>query len=393
MKININKFKIIPESISSDFGICFYGEPDEDISEWISNWKFKSEYSKKFTNIYIPVDFDITQCFESKTKYKYVDGFSPNLNKRGNLHIGHFSNLCIANALQKMGVGEKFIAILGDTLDNGEGKEESIVILDKWINLFNYKIDKIYYASEQECDVSFLEDGIGEYSGTKIFKVVDDSVVGIKSNGSTSYFYQDFALAKKLNSPTLYLTGNEQENHFKMLSKLFPHIEHLPLGLVMCKGKMSTSVGNVIYMDEVMEFLSQDFDDPQLIYNIFTGLILKSSPTSNKKIDMDTIKNPKLSPGLYLSYTLAHIKSAGVYPKLNSKFNDIELTFDYIKSMNNLSPNILLNGLVELCSQINNLYATHYIKDNVKNQKMFQILIDDLAIGMTKLGMFLVDKV
>jgi hypothetical protein len=100
-----------------------------------------------------------------------------------------------------------------------------------------------------------------------------------------------------------------------------------------------------------------------------------------------------MSLGLYLSYTMAHIKSCGVSTQNNNKFYSKELEFYELKSKCNLSPNLLFNSLVNHCKFINKLYETHYIKNNIENIKMFSDLISDLELGMKKLGMFSVDKV
>ena len=135
-----------------------------------------------------------------------MDGFSPNLNKE--LHIGHLSNLVIANAFQKLGVGKKFIAILGDTLKGKVNKETALEKYKSYCNDFDYKVSDIFFASKMELkNQSLLTAGDGDYSDTQIFEIDNDKLVGIKGDGTTSYFYQDVALAEHLNKSTLYLTG------------------------------------------------------------------------------------------------------------------------------------------------------------------------------------------
>lgn len=394
MKIDINKIKLIPTAIDNTFGFCVFGEPDCELSEWINYWQMETEISNKFLNIYPKENFEPSLAFISPLQYEYVDGFSPNLNKH--LHIGHASNLIIANALQHLQVGSNFIAILGDTLSGNVDKEDA---LETYLNLcktFEYEVDQIHYASEKVLeDNSLLSEGTEAYLGTKIFEIGDKKIVGIKSKGQTSYFYQDVALAQQLNAPTLYLTGLEQVNHFNVLKVLFPKINHIGLGLVTLGGKkMSSSEGNTIMLQEFIDLLSDKFNnDIKLVYNIIAGYILKSSPESTKSINMDLIDNPKQSLGLYLSYTMAHIKSCGVTVEEKTTFSDVTLKFLKLKAQILLSPQLLFNGLVQHCKKINSLYETHYIKDNPENIKMFQILLSDLAFGMKSLGMFEINKV
>jgi arginyl-tRNA synthetase len=392
MKIDINKIKLTPQNLG--FNFCVYGKLTDELTEWCKYWNLEIKDSGPYTNIILNDKFDISEAFNTPKTYEYIDGFSPNLNKH--LHVGHLSNLVIANAFQKLGLGEKFIAILGDTLEGAVDKEDALKSFHNLCDDFGYKIDDTFFASTMKLkDPNILKDGEGDYVGSKVFDLGDEKIVGVKSSGSTSYFYQDVALASQLDASTLYLTGFEQDNHFKSLKKLFPDIDHIGLGLVLLDGKkMSSSEGNIIYMKDFINDLMKLFNnDIKLVYNIMAGQILKSSPSTNKSIDSKLISNPKLSLGLYLSYTMAHIKSCGVSTHKIDKFYSKELEFNEIKSKFNLSPSFLFESLVNHCKKINKLYDTHYIKDNTENIKLFGDLISDLELGMNKLGMFSIEKV
>ena len=394
MKINPNLVKVTPKSIDSDnFSFCVFGTPTPIVQEWISYWNLKTEPSGKFTNILLDGQ-DINQLFETPKVFDYVDGFSPNLNKH--LHLGHFSNLILAKSFQSLGVGKKFIAILGDTLEGSVDPELAFSKYKDYCNQFGYIIDDIVFASNQVLsDESILKDGTDTYVGTKIFEVGDEKVVGIKSTGATSYFYQDVALAQNLNGSTLYLTGFEQNGHFQNLKKLFPETQHIGLGLVSIDGKkMSSSEGNVLFLDDVFKSVMDKFNnDDKLAWNVLAGHILKYDPTSVKNINMKTIDDVKSSFGLYFSYTLAKMKSAGMLPNPITEFHSNALKFKLLKAKTNLSPNILFEEVVDLTKKISSLYVKFHIKDNLENQKMYQPLLDDLLLGMKTLGMFDIDKV
>jgi arginyl-tRNA synthetase len=392
MKIDINKIKVTPPNLG--FKFCQFGDLSIEVKEWVEYWKFKTEKSGPYTNIIINDDTDIKSIFNDYKIYDYIDGFSPNLNKH--LHVGHLSNLVLANSFQKLGIGEKFISILGDTLTGAVEKEDALQSYKKYCKDFAYVVDNIFYASNMKLhDESILKDGELDYIGSKIFDLTDEKIVGIKSSGQTTYFYQDVSLAQKLNASTLYLTGLEQDNHFKSLKKLFPLTNHIGLGLVHLNGKkMSSSEGNIIYLKDFIDELLGIFNnDLELVYNVLAGQILKSTPNSNKTIDTSLISNPKLSLGLYLSYTMAHVKSCGVETKKIKKYNSKELEFSELKSKVNLSPNILFESLVNHCKKINKLYETNYIKNNKENIELFSNLISDLELGMMNLGMFSIKKV
>lgn len=392
MKINTNSIKVTPKTID-EFNFCVWGVPSEELSEWIKHWKLETQVSGKFTNILIG-DNDVNEMFNQPQPFDYVDGFSPNLNKH--LHLGHFSNLIMAKAFQSMGLGKKYIAILGDTLEGAVDKNDALEKYNSYCGKFGYHVDEIYYASGQKMkDESMLVDGEENFKGTKIFVIGDEKEVGIKSSGATTYFYQDVALAQLLNGSTLYVTGFEQNPHFIKLHKLFPHIEHIGLGLVSIDGaKMSSSEGNVIMMDDVLKTLMEKFhDDEKLAWNVIAGHILKSAPVTVKNITMKTIDSVETSMGLYFSYTLAKLKSAGMQPNPITVFNSNALKFKLIKAKENISPNILFEELMEHTKAISSLYTKVRIKDNPEGIAMYQPMLDDLLLGMSLLGMFDIDRV
>lgn len=405
MLLDPNKIKITPKHMK--LGFCVFGEPSDEIKEWSSYWKMtqetvsnineKGDIVNPYTNYYLPVGIKPSTVFKKHVQYEYVDGFSPNLNKH--LHLGHLSNLILAKAYQSMNIGEKFFAILGDTLEGTVEKAEALEKFKHYCNLIDYKVDKIFYASEQVLqDQSMLQDGVGDYEGTKVFSIGDKFEVGIKSSlhgYKTTYTYQDISLAQKLDASTLYLTGLEQDNHFKNLKILFPDIHHIGLGLVTVKGsKMSSSLGNVIMASEVLAILMEYFkNDNNLVWNVLAGQILKSSPSSIKKIDMDAIQDFKQSFGLYISYTQVRMWSAGIDHSYTTEYHSDLLDFKSLKAKYSLQPNILFEELVEHCKKINSLYDTHTIKNNPHNTVMFQKLTDDLMLACSELGLFKVNKI
>lgn len=393
MKISINDIKFTPKNLKG-YNVCVYGEPNEKLSEWLNYWKFPVNYHKPYTNIFINNGVDVPSLFEEPVLFDYIDGFSPNLNKH--LHIGHMSNLVLAKAFQGLKIGHKFIAIFGDTLPGEVSKPHALDAYQFYCEKFKYKVDKSFFASEIKLkDFSLLSPGEGAYERTKVMDVFGEKVVAIKSDGSTTYFYQDVALAQHLQSSTLYLTGLEQDNHFNLLKKLYPNTSHLGLGLILFNGKkMSSSEGNVIFFKDVLEMLNPKFDNNQeLIYNVLAGNILKSEPRSEKNINMDTIDNVKLSMGLYVSYTMARMYSAGIDLIPSKEYSSLELKLKSLKSKVNLKPHILFEGLVSACENINAKYPHYRIKDSVDNKNMFQQLTSDVVLAVNELGLLPITKV
>jgi hypothetical protein len=274
----IDKYNLseIPKRFNKK-GLCYYGKLDE------IDLECDLEFKDGFTNIYLK-SFN-----EDIIPYKYLDGFSPNLNKK--LHLGHLSNLIFGKTFQSLNIAESTIAIYGDTLEGTDLSNKNQIV-------FDYKIDKEYYASNMKLiNSSILSDGIGDYLGTKIW----NNNVMIKSDNSTSYLYQDIALRQILKDKTLYLTGNEQCNHFSILKEYDNNVTHLGLGLITLSGfKMSSREGNVIFMQDVIDEINSKFNNLNVTYNVLAGSLIKSNPITNKKINLVDLLNVKNSLGLYI---------------------------------------------------------------------------------------------
>lgn len=391
----IQALKPIPNKLNLPFGLCLWGVANQETIDLAKQCNFSVEQDEKYTNFYPNENADFSTLLGEPKPVKYLDGFSPNLNKY--MHVGHLANLIVAKSLVSLGIAENTISLLGDLVYSDEvSHEDAFNKLMYWCKEFGYKIDKIYRASQMKLDNSILENGTGDYEGTKIFNITEiDKLVGIKKDGTTTYFYQDVAFATLLKDEVMYLTGHEQSHHFNLLKKLFPNNTHLTLGLVKVKGgKMSTRLGNVIYLEDLINELLPKFnDDLKLVYNVVAGYMISSRKEKDRVFDLDTISNIDQSFGLYISYTMARLKSAGLKINPIEKFSDPELTYSVISCKKTVSPHVLFERLVDLCKKVNQLYVTHRIVDNPENQKMFSVLLDDLALGMKKLGLFEIEKV
>jgi hypothetical protein len=403
MKISPAVFSEIPSQHGT--GLCIYGAPTAEIIAWAEFHKIQLIPSGAFTNL-VWHNPKLSELFIQPASYDYMDGFSPNLNKH--LHLGHLSNLVYAKAFKSMGLSTNVVALLGDTLTGTVTKQEALTSFNDLCSLVDYKPDLIAYASEQVATISLLqgtgitktthEGEVQDYTGTKGFLINNEFVVGIKSTGATTYFYQDvgFAefLASKGLSSGLYLTGQEQAPHFQKLNVLFPNINSVALGLVSLGGaKMASSKGNVLYLSSIWADLTAKFSDPKLVWNILAGFILKSAPQTAKKIDLEQLSNPKNSPGLYLSYTLAKLKSAGLEISPTTTFNNPILGWNYLLAQTNLNPSGFLNALLKTAKELSSLYVAHKISGHPENHQFFQPHAQDLVLGLKLLGFFDVNKV
>jgi len=390
--IDISKIKTTPPNM--EFGFCVYGEPSQEIINWAGVHDFKLEPSGKFTNILIPEDFNLFECLQKPSFPFYLDGFSPNLNKE--LHFGHFTNFIVAKAICCL-TSMKPIAILGDSLGTPEQHQENLKLVKQYYQKYDYN-PELFFASEMKLkDTSILKEGEGKYEGTKVFDLGEEKQVGVKSDGSTSYFYQDIAFAQELDNPTLVMTGTEQKEHFQKVSQINPNVSHKGLGLVKLKTqdgveKMSSRLGNTIFMKEVIENLETEFVDPKLSYNIVAGKILNYKVVSEKIVVEEELSQHDKSEGLYISYTCARLKSAGC-EVVDVELQDHKLVHALIMAQKQIEPHTFLKAVLAYCKEINNLYQNHIIKDNPKNKEMFTQKLAQLEKAIQYLGLYSVDRV
>lgn len=397
MKISIDKLRISPDGEQ----LCFYGK-DEEVEAWLNHHKLETNEKNGFVNFNLNTEKNsIGDYFHPVEKITFMDGFSPNLNKR--LHVGHLSNLIIAQALNKFGVNDFNVYII----NNVENKDDNYFLRNQFLmEDFGYEPDLVYRPNNHRYKGK-LELGKGKFEGTQGITIEDVYIVCIKSDGSTSYFFEDMKLASKL-SDTLYITGKEQQTHFNLLkiykkSKYNQEIKHLPIGHVQLNGgKMSSREGNVVYVDDLIEYLEENIktmgDKGKLSKNILIGGILEKTPRSDKKLDLKNLLNLHKSSGLYLSYTMARLCSVGFekhlrpYSKTMLFSSDI-LTFAKLKSQKTLNPSFFYKYLMALAKKINAKYEKVRIKGNDEAFYEFYPLFHDLNMGMNILGMELTTQV
>lgn len=171
-----------------------------------------------------------------------------------------------------------------------EGDKETLELwfkMNKWAlegfdetyNKFGIKIDKNYFESEiyKEGKEIILE-GLKK----KIFQKREDQAIVInleneklgekvllRSDGTSIYITQDIYLAKKKfeefnPDESIYVTGNEQDYHFKVLFSVLEKLEiaskeklkHLSYGMVnLPNGRMKSREGTVVDADDLIEEL------------------------------------------------------------------------------------------------------------------------------------------
>ncbi len=303
-----------------------------------------------------------------------------------------------------------------------------------------FNIDKEYLESElylhgKDIILKGLEEGIFEKdeNGAVILNLENKSLgkkVLLRANGTSVYITQDIYMAKKRYEEykfkeMVYIVGNEQEHHFKILFEIFKKLgwtfgdkcHHFSYGMVeLPEGKLKSREGNIVDTDNLLqdvknlcieelkkryENLSEDeLEERAKIISLsaIRFFFLKFDPLRN------FVYNPKESlsfegeTGPYIEYSHARINS--IFRKLQDK-TEIEHTnnleeyfkrihiglltekneFEIVKTLErfpsivedaakNFKPSSIAHYLLELSQQFNEFYHSNPILSSEDKELM-----------------------
>ncbi len=272
-------------------------------------------------------------------------------------------------------------------------------------------------------------------------EILDEKLL-LRADGTSVYITQDIGTAdlkhKDFNaSQSIYVVGNEQDYHFKVLKAILKKLKkpyangifHLSYGMVdLPSGKMKSREGTVVDADDLMDQmvktaaqqtkelgktdLLSDKELVQLHKDIGLGalkyFLLKVDPQKRLLFDPKESIDFQGNTGPFIQYTFARICSL-------LEFQEVIENFDFTYQMNEdeknllvlisqfpkkvkeagtaLAPSVIANYLYDLAKSYNRFYQNNPILKNKQNQtKHFRLLLckqtkEALNIGMSLLGM------
>ncbi len=293
-------------------------------------------------------------------------------------------------------------------------------------NKLGVSFDKIYYESETYLfGKKIVEDGLTK---NYFFRSEDGSIrvdlaqegldqkVLLRSDGTSVYITQDLGTAQLRfdDYPGLqkliYVVGNEQEYHFKVLKGIFKIMKrswaeglyHLSYGMVdLPSGKMKSREGTVVDGDDLIKEITEqaemitkaqgkldDYDSPaarQLYHSLGMGalkyFILKVDPKKRMLFNPAESIDLNGNTGPFIQYTYARIQS--VLRKGGERINHSKnfTEYSYSKEEKNLlrliyqhpsivgeagrnySPALVANYVYEIAKGYNHFYHDHIIVD------------------------------
>ncbi len=257
---------------------------------------------------------------------------------------------------------------------------------------------------------------IDEKDGSVLIPTPYGNLVIYKKGERTLYSTRDLiAIRFRCNKynplAILYVVGNEQQQYFE---KIFyaakkaglcdSDLVHVDFGLLyLPEGKFSTRKGNVVFVDEFIDFLKEkikeDFEKREkeilhdnlerLAINTIKFALLSQSRRKNFMFDVKKFTTFNNENAIYLVYTYARIQS--LINKYKDKKQENELNQEKIlkmlkennasekllnfiykfpfyikKSIDNYDPHYLVIYSIELCKRYNTLYQNIRFIDNPK---------------------------
>ena len=287
---------------------------------------------------------------------------------------------------------------------------------DETYRRMGVSFDKIYYESNTYLEgKSEVEKGLA--SG-HFYRREDGSVWAdltrdgldekllLRSDGTSVYMTQDIGTAKLRFQDypidkMVYVVGNEQEYHFKVLSILldrlgFPfgkELVHFSYGMVeLPNGKMKSREGTVVDADDLMDKMVEDAKEiSKDKVNTLQGITAEEADEIARKVGMGALKyfilkvdprknmlfNPEESidfngnTGPFIQYTYARIQSvlrkaeSDQLSAVSGQLEEKELTLiqrlceypDVVRTAgDNFSPAVICNYAYELACEFNSFY-------------------------------------
>ena len=339
-----------------------------------------------------------------------------------------------------------------EMLRKWEAKDSDVMELWKTMNQWVYNgfdvtyknlgvdFDKIYYESDtylvgKETVLKGLEEGLfaKREDGSVWADLTKDGLdqkILLRSDGTSVYMTQDIGTAQLRQNDyqpnnMIYVVGNEQNYHFKVLSILLDKLGfawakdlyHMSYGMVeLPEGKMKSREGTVVDADDLMtemkdtaqqmgeelgklQGLSEEEKDNTfrvIGMGALKYFILKVDPTKTMTFDPKESVDFNGNTGPFIQYTYARVQSVlrnaaeqglNVPSSCNADItleakekSLLKLLYTYpqviAEAGERYSPAVVANYAYDLVKEFNQFYHDHSIlKEENKDKKMFRLLL------------------
>ena len=341
------------------------------IIEWLNYWGFRVDKRKDKTIVIYPHSFDLKNCFHNRTHFDYIQSSNKDIGKVAN--DNDLLNLIFSKSFISMNIAMKSTSIIEGISENDNSIKSKMMGYNFFNKNFSHRIDKFLYEKDFKLD-------------KKLKEKLKDSKKEI--------FYNDFHVIKNLNSRILFLRNNFDEKSSLYIKKEHAKnksIEYVNIGAVNFVDIKSKK--EIVSYSAISNHMKGMFSSSHLFYNIISGIVFSTPRESVRKIDLSDKDSLKKTPGYIFSKTSAKLKGEGISFENKDDFNSNILQYNLIKSRWYFDPHYLLNSLVMHCDNINKIINNkEFDLSKDENVRVFiGGMLDDLVLGMKKLGMFQVE--
>ncbi|MBD3202860.1 arginine--tRNA ligase [Candidatus Woesearchaeota archaeon] len=371
---------------------------------------------------------------------KYADNKEPD--KKPDHFVGDFYVLFSKRVKQNPELEQEIRDMLVKWENNDKKTRELWKKMNSWAiegfketyERFGVEMDKAYpeskhYEKGKKLVLDGLKNGLFEKDeeGNIIIDLEEKNLgkkVVLRADGTSIYITQDLVLADlrykdyKMDK-MIYIVGNEQIYHFKVLFEIFKKLKypfaddcyHLAYGMIyLPEGKMKSRQGKVVDADNLADEMHKlakievkkrnknlsekeiEKRAEQIGMSAIKFYILKYDPMKDFTYNQKESISFEGETGPYIQYTYARIKSIlkkykknlskEFNPKLLIKKQEKEL-IKYLsnfpetvkKSTKEYKPSIISRYLLDLCQSFNNYYHIHRILSEKKELTKSRIIL------------------
>ncbi len=321
--------------------------------DWMKSWGFKYKFDEKLneTKFIMPHSFDLNNVFFKRNQFEYALGF--NKTKSKSMADIDFLDFMYLRFLKSMQICKKTVSFANGIQGHKNNKLTEMMYYHLVCNKYENKIDEILYFDELE-------------------------------NGEKSYNFLITSLLKSIEKKALILYKKKEELPDLKKNKSFFYLK-----------KINSLNVKSLKKNELKHFVvgfESKFKNYKLAYNSLFGLMF-SENCNNIKLDFSNNEDFENSNGVFVTKTLTKLKEMGTLFENTNNFHSNILQFYYLKSYQTANPHFLFSALVGHCKRIKEIYEddNYDLKDD--NVKVFLTsMMEDLILGMKKLGMFVVEE-
>jgi len=327
-------FLYIPKNILE------YSFDDVKLMEWINYWGFRVNYKKNKTEVIIPQNFDLSNCFYKRLEFQTVIGLNIDLDK--NISSQDLVKIFYYRFLKSSDIVDNKSLLLLGYKENDKGYFNKTLQYKYFLNMFNLKIDRVIYEKDLDCKYN-SEKFLNNFDSNRFLNLVSPRDKKIKSE--------------------IFTIENISMYRYKFL------------------------IGDKILTD-IIEEISEYFDNKEISFNCLMSFVFQNPRLKTVEISKDLLKN---TLGYKFYETQKKVKDLGMlHDKKSDRFNSNLLQYYYSKSVWFFNPKFLQNALSTHCDKINKLLDMSNFKPSEDEHiKIYAIgMLEDLELGMKKLGMF-----